>query len=233
MQTTVTEAEEKRYAELQQMALDFARNGEIEPLTAMLDAGMPANLSDAKGNSLLMLASYNGHVETTRMLLEHGAEVDRRNDHGQTPLGGVALKGYEEIVDLLLQHGADINADNGAGMTPIMFAALFGRTRVVEQLRCYGASLKRRNRLGISARLMVSVSRLLARLFRKPQLRPGGIEGRPAEGKGGGTHAAQTEGDGHCRVKAATRINHPPQRGTDGEWGEKAQIGPDGGVCRG
>ena len=29
---------------------------------------MPVNLSDAKGNSLLMLASYNGQVETARML---------------------------------------------------------------------------------------------------------------------------------------------------------------------
>ena len=57
-------------------------------------------------------------------------------------------------------------------MTPIMFAAMFGRTRVVEQLRSRGASLTRRNRLGISARLIVSVSRLLARLFRKTQPHP-------------------------------------------------------------
>jgi ankyrin repeat protein len=169
----ITEAEEQRYAELQQMALDFARNGEIEPLAAMVGAGMPVNLSDAKGNSLLMLASYNGHVETARMLLEHGADVDRRNDHGQTPLGGVAFKGYPEIVDLLLQHGADIDADNGVGMTPIMFAAMFGRAKVVEQLRSHGASLKCRNRLGISARLIVGVSRLVTRLCREPQPHPG------------------------------------------------------------
>jgi hypothetical protein len=54
-----------------------------------------------------------------------------------------------------------------------MFAAMFGRTRVVEQLRARGASLKCRNRLGISARLMVSASRFLARPFRKTQLHPG------------------------------------------------------------
>jgi hypothetical protein len=36
------------------MALDFALNGEIEPLASMLEAGMPVNLSDAKGNSLRM-----------------------------------------------------------------------------------------------------------------------------------------------------------------------------------
>jgi ankyrin repeat protein len=106
------------------------------------------------------------------MLLEQGADVDCRNDHGQTALGGIAFKGYKEIADLLLQHGADIDADNGVGMTPIMFAAMFGRTRVFEQLRAHGASLKCRTRLGISARLMVSISRLLVRLFRKTQAHP-------------------------------------------------------------
>ena len=120
-----------------------------------------------------MLACYNGQAETARLLLERGPDADRRNDHGQTPLGGGAFKGYQEIVDLLLQHGADIDADNGVGMPPIMFAAMFGRTGVVEQLWSHGASLKCRTRLGISARLMVSVSRLLARLFRKTRLHPG------------------------------------------------------------
>jgi len=165
MQTILNEAEEQRYAELQQMALDFARNGEVEPLAAMLEAGLPVNLSDAKGNSLLMLAAYHGHLEATKIILKHGAEVDRRNSHGQTPLGGAAFQGYEEVVHLLLQHRADINADNGAGMTPIMFAAMFGRTLVVEQLRGYGASLRCRNRFGISARFVVSASRLLTGFF--------------------------------------------------------------------
>src|SRR5580658_7464969 len=89
MQTVVTAAEEKRYAELQALALDYARAGETESLAAMLRHGLPVNLADARGNSLLMLASYNGNLETTRMLLDHGAEVDVRNDRGQTPLGGV------------------------------------------------------------------------------------------------------------------------------------------------
>src|SRR5271170_141326 len=113
MQTITTESEEKRYAELQYLALGFARNGQTKHLASMLQAGLPVNLSDAKGNSLLMLASYHGEIETTRMLLEHGADADRRNDRGQTPLGGAAFKGFEEIVELLLAHGANIDADNG------------------------------------------------------------------------------------------------------------------------
>src|ERR1700677_1238018 len=101
MQTVVTEAEEKRYAELQAVALDYARCGETEPLAQMLRHGLPVNLADTKGNTLLMLASYNGNLETARLLLEQGAEADRRNDRGQTPLGGVAFKGCAEIAALL------------------------------------------------------------------------------------------------------------------------------------
>jgi ankyrin repeat protein len=172
MQTAITQAGENRYAELQQTALDFARRGETNSLAQMLRHGLPVNLADAKGNSLLMLASYNGNLETTRMLLEKGADVDYRNDRSQTPLGGVAFKGYEEIVTLLLSHGANIDADNGGGMTPLMFAAMFGRTKVVEQLKTHGASLERRNRLGLSAHLMVRISGWIASLFERPSAKP-------------------------------------------------------------
>jgi hypothetical protein len=57
----------------------------------------PVNFSDAKGNSLLMLAAYRGHQKTVRMLISHSAELDRRKDHGQTPLDGVAFKGNLKI----------------------------------------------------------------------------------------------------------------------------------------
>jgi ankyrin repeat protein len=167
MQTIVTEAEERRYAELQQIAFDFARNGETEPLVEMIQHGLPVNLADAKGNSLLMLASYNGNLETTRALLLDRADADRRNDRGQTPLGGAAFKGYKEIVTLLLEHGADIDADNGGGMTPLMFAAMFGRTKVVDLLKRQGASLKRRNCMGVSAGWMVRLSQFFSWPFRR------------------------------------------------------------------
>jgi hypothetical protein len=57
MEIITTEAEEKRYAELQQLAIDLARKGETEALREMLNHGLPLNLADLRGNSLLMLAS--------------------------------------------------------------------------------------------------------------------------------------------------------------------------------
>jgi len=164
MQNPVAEKEEESCAELQEMAFDFARQGRNQSLAKMLRHGLPVNLADAKGNTLLMLATCNGNLETARMLLESGAEVDRRNDRGQTPLGGAAFKGHGEIVSLLLDHGADTEADNGGGMTPLMFAALFGRCKVIEQLQAHRASLEHRNCFGLSAGLMVRLSLRIARL---------------------------------------------------------------------
>jgi hypothetical protein len=162
----VTESEERRYAELQALALDLARRGETEMLVEMVAHGLPVNLSDARGNSLLMLASYNGNLETARRLLDRGADVDRRNDRGQTPLGGVAFKGDVPLAELLLERGADIDADNGAGVTPIMYAAVFGRTSIVGLLQRKGAALGRRSRLGLSAGTVVRWTRWVGALRR-------------------------------------------------------------------
>ncbi len=130
----ITPAEEARYAELQRIALDAARKGDSALLVPMLEAGLPVNLSDEKGNSLLMLASYHGHLDLTACLLDHGAGPDQRNDRNQTPLAGVAFKGGLEIAKLLVSHGADPRADQGGGRYPVQFAALFGNPGIVDFL---------------------------------------------------------------------------------------------------
>lgn len=160
---TLSNKEEERYAELQLMAVDFARDGSTELLEGMIRSGLPVNLADAKGNSLLMLAAYNGNEETAKMLLANGADVDRRNDRGQTPLGGVAFKGYATIARLLVEHGADLNADNGGGTTPATYATLFGRYEVAEYLQSKGASTGHRSWL----RMLSSIATRLRKLFKR------------------------------------------------------------------
>ena len=41
--------------------LDLARQGRDEELAALLDRGVPANLTNAAGDSLLILAAYHDH----------------------------------------------------------------------------------------------------------------------------------------------------------------------------
>lgn len=55
-------------------------------LTAYLDAGVPVDLTNSAGDSLVMLAAYHGHPATVRALTLRGAAVNRVNDGGQTAL---------------------------------------------------------------------------------------------------------------------------------------------------
>ncbi len=119
---------------LPEVAADLARNGKTPELAAMLKAGQSVDAQDAKGNTLLMLASYHGKAETVAMLLKARVTVDLRNAKGQTPLGGVAFKGYVEIATLLLDAGADPVADQG-GSTPADFATLAGKTEILALLQ--------------------------------------------------------------------------------------------------
>ena len=115
-------------------AADLARNGDAIGVGVLLKGGLAVDARDAKGNTLLMLASYHGRAEVVKLLLKSGATVDLRNDKGQTPLGGVAFKGYVEIATLLLDAGADPVADQG-GSTPADFATLAGKSEILALLQ--------------------------------------------------------------------------------------------------
>ncbi|GAA3741251.1 hypothetical protein HDA32_002515 [Spinactinospora alkalitolerans] len=108
---------------------DFARHGDTESLTAYIDAGVPVNLTNDKGDSLVMLAAYHGHAGTVARLCERGADVDRLNDRGQSPLAGAVFKGEDEVVRILVDHGAD----PGAGQPSAAEAArMFAKTHYLE-----------------------------------------------------------------------------------------------------
>ncbi len=86
---------------------DQARAGHAARIGAYVDAGTPVELTDASGNTLLMLAAYHGHAGTVEALIERGADVDAVNDRGQSPLAGAVFKGYAEVVTVLIAAGAD------------------------------------------------------------------------------------------------------------------------------
>jgi ankyrin repeat protein len=86
---------------------DFARAGDAERLRAYVENGVPANLTDAAGNTLLMLAAYHGHAETVSALVALGADPNRANDRGRSPLAGAILKGEDDVVAALLAANAD------------------------------------------------------------------------------------------------------------------------------
>jgi uncharacterized protein len=93
-----------------QSTLDMARTGQVDELDARLTRGVPANLTGATGDSLLILAAYHDHPAAVRMLLSHGADPNRVNDRGQTALGAAVFRRSTESVQALLAAGADPDA---------------------------------------------------------------------------------------------------------------------------
>ncbi|KAK1833396.1 ankyrin repeat-containing domain protein [Podospora conica] len=86
---------------------DAARQGHVGILEQALAAGLPANMTNEKGDTLLMLAAYHGHAQLVKLLMDHGADPNRVNDRGQSPLAGAVFKMEDAVVETLLAGGAD------------------------------------------------------------------------------------------------------------------------------
>ncbi|MBO0904336.1 ankyrin repeat domain-containing protein [Jiella sonneratiae] len=147
----LTPEEFAAFQEIATRVFNAARAGEAAELAAFLDAGIPVNLTNEKGDSLLMLASYHGHLDATRILLEKGADPERRNDRGQAPLAGAAFKGEMDIARLLLDHGAAVDGSGDDGRTALMTAAMFDRIAMVELFVERGADIEARAADGVTA----------------------------------------------------------------------------------
>ena len=119
-----TDAPDERLVEIAHQMFDLARAGERDQLAAYVTAGVPVDLTDPAGNTLLMLAAYHGHPETVQMLVEAGADVNRVNDRGQTPLAGAVFKDEPEVVRALVAAGADPDAGTPTARAT---AAMFGK----------------------------------------------------------------------------------------------------------
>ncbi|TEA18382.1 putative ankyrin repeat protein [Colletotrichum sidae] len=86
---------------------DGARQGDLALFQQALPAGLPANMTNEKGDTLLMLAAYHGHAELVKLLMQHGADPNRLNDRGQSPLAGAVFKKEDAVIEVLLEGGAD------------------------------------------------------------------------------------------------------------------------------
>jgi ankyrin repeat protein len=137
--------------EFAQRIFQLVRTGDAETLGPLLAQGLPANLCNHKGDSMLMLASYHGHFDAAKLLLEHGGDPEIRNDQGQTPIAGAAFKGDTAMVRLLLDRGADVEGASLDGKTALMLAAMFNRTEIVDLLLSCGANIAARDANGLTA----------------------------------------------------------------------------------
>jgi uncharacterized protein len=121
-------AHDPEVLELAGQVFDLARQGDTDRLAAYVDAGVPVNLTNARGDSLIMLAAYHGHADAVRALLERGAHPDSANDVGQTPLAGAVFKGEQDVITALLDAGADPSV---GAPSAIDAARIFGKEELL------------------------------------------------------------------------------------------------------
>jgi len=126
-------AHDPEVLQLAAQAFDLARQGDTDRIAAYVDAGVPADLTNDRGDTLVMLAAYHGHAEAVRALLQRGADPNRANEKGQTPLAGAVFKGGQEVISALLDGGADPSA---GAPSAIEAARIFGKD---ELLALFGA----------------------------------------------------------------------------------------------
>jgi uncharacterized protein len=122
---------EPEVLDLASRLFDMARDGDAATLAAYLDAGVPVNLTNTNGDTLVMLAAYCGHEGAVVALIERGADVDRHNNRGQTPLAGAVFKNETTIMELLLRAGADPLAGSPSALETSRF---FGKAQIARQL---------------------------------------------------------------------------------------------------
>ena len=117
--------------ELAGRVFDLARGGHTDELVAYVDAGVPVNLTNDKGDTLLILAAYHGHPDTVAALLERHADHSRANDRGQTALAAAVFRQSVEAVRALLDAGADPDAGGPSARATAAFFELPAMTELL------------------------------------------------------------------------------------------------------
>ncbi|CAM9653153.1 unnamed protein product [Phaeothamnion confervicola] len=96
----------------------FARHNRVEGIERLLDRGVPVDIRDQFGNTILAVACQNGHKRVVKAVLRRGAAVDAANLRGNTPLHFCFAYGYGGTLGkYLIEKGADATARNAAGYT--------------------------------------------------------------------------------------------------------------------
>ncbi|MET9432325.1 MULTISPECIES: ankyrin repeat domain-containing protein [unclassified Streptomyces] len=125
----MSETPDPEVIELASRIFDMARQGDAQTLAEYVDAGVSPNLTNDKGDSLVMLAAYHGHAGAVEALLTRGADPNRVNDRGQTPIAGAVFKGEDDVVRALLAAGADPEAGTPSAVDT---ARMFGKAHLLE-----------------------------------------------------------------------------------------------------
>lgn len=110
---------------------NLSRNGHVDELREMIESGVPLDVTNARGDSLLIVAAYAQQPAIVDLLLGLGARTDVVNAMGQTAISCAVFRNDKEILEKLLATGADPNL----GAHPALaIAQQFGISEMIEIL---------------------------------------------------------------------------------------------------
>jgi len=94
------------------------RHNRLEEVGDLLRSGVPLNLRDRFGNTMLAIACQNGLKRMSKLLLRQGADINATNYKGNTPLMFCFTYGYGDTLgQYLMSKGADSTMVNKEGFT--------------------------------------------------------------------------------------------------------------------
>ena len=118
--------------------LDAVQSGDIATVKKFLDEGVPVDLTDEEGWSLLHHAAALGQVEVINHLHEKGCRVDLIDNEGCTPLHYAATNGDIETIRLLIAMGSNVNSVDNKGNTPLKWSVMCEENAAIEELTKHG-----------------------------------------------------------------------------------------------
>lgn len=94
----------------------YARHGRSDDIERLLQCGVPVDVRDSIGNTILIIACQNGNKKVAKAVLRRGANINSRNLKGNTPLHYCFHFGYGETLGkYLISKNADCTVRNSAG----------------------------------------------------------------------------------------------------------------------
>jgi hypothetical protein len=95
----------------------FTRHGRIEEVNDLLTRGVPIDVRDDNGNTILSVACQNGCKRLVKMALRRGADINALNFRGNSPLHFCYKYRKIELGQYLISKGANTTIRNHNGHT--------------------------------------------------------------------------------------------------------------------
>ena len=110
---------------------------DIPTLTALLNAGMPVDLTGPDGMTLLANAVLGNRLEAARLLISRGADVNHLDSYGLTPLEVAASIdfGDSRMIELLKKSGAQPDKRDKNGLTALELARKYNHANLIASLQ--------------------------------------------------------------------------------------------------